>query len=138
MQQSVFLFLGSLCAFLGVAAGAGEHLVAQIPNITQHDLDVYKTAVNYQLFHALGLILIALMKQHSPTSVLLNWAGWLMLIGILLFSGSLYLKTFLALDILKKVTPLGGISFLISWSLMIIFSGKKPQKARYKSSRYDI
>ena len=134
-MPSVFLFLGTTFAFLGVVFGAfGAHALKTM--ITPELLAVYQTGVTYQMWHAFGLIAIALIQQHDPQSMLLKWAGALMFLGIVLFSGSLYLLAILDLPALGKITPIGGVSFLISWSLLVIFSGKKQTRQRYKSSRY--
>jgi uncharacterized membrane protein YgdD (TMEM256/DUF423 family) len=135
-MPSVFLFLGAACAFIGVAMGAfGAHGLKNV--ISPELLTVYQTGVTYQMWHAFGLIAIALMQQHDAQSKLLKWAGGLMFLGIILFSGSLYLLAILNLPMLGAITPLGGVSFLIAWSLLIIFSGKKSTHHRHKkSSRY--
>lgn len=134
-MPSVFLFLGTTFAFLGVVFGAfGAHLLKTM--ITPELLAVYQTGVTYQMWHAFGLIAIALMQQYDSQSLLLKWAGSLMFLGIVLFSGSLYLLAVLDVPALGKITPIGGVSFLISWSLLVIFSGKKQTRQRYKSSRY--
>ncbi len=134
-MPSVFLFLGAMCAFLGVTFGAfGAHGLKTM--ISPELLAVYQTGVTYQMWHAFGLIAIALIQQHDAQSKLLKWAGVLMFLGIILFSGSLYALAIFDLPELGKITPLGGVSFLIAWSLLIIFSGKKSMNRRYKSSRY--
>lgn len=134
-MPSVFLFLGTTFAFLGVILGAfGAHALKTM--ISPELLAVYQTGVTYQMWHAFGLIAIALIQQHDPQSALLKWAGALMFLGIVLFSGSLYLLALLDLPALGKITPIGGVSFLVSWSLLVIFSGKKQTRQRYKSSRY--
>lgn len=136
MNPSIFLFLGTTCAFLGVALGAfGAHGLKTM--ISPELLAVYQTGVTYQMWHAFALIAIALMQQHDPQSRLLKWAGALMFLGILLFSGSLYVLAILNFSEVGKITPIGGVSFLVAWSLLIIFSGKKStHHKRYKSSRY--
>lgn len=134
-MPSVFLFLGTTFAFSGVVLGAfGAHLLKTM--MTPELLAVYQTGVTYQMWHAFGLIAIALMQQYDSESLLLKWAGSLMFLGIVLFSGSLYLLAVLDVPELGKITPIGGVSFLISWSLLVIFSGKKQTRQRYKSSRY--
>ncbi|MEI7795526.1 MAG: DUF423 domain-containing protein [Methylococcaceae bacterium] len=136
-MPSVFLFLGAMSAFLGVAFGAfGAHGLKTI--ISPELLVVYKTGVEYQMWHAFGLIAVALMQQHDAQSKLLKWAGFLMFLGILLFSGSLYLLAILNMPALGAITPIGGVCFLIAWSLLIIFSGKKSTHSHRnkKSSRY--
>ena len=122
-MQSVFLFLSAVCGLTGVAMGAfGAHGLKAI--LTTEMLAVYKTAVDYQMWHALGLGLIAIFRQQAPESALLKWAGWLMFVGIILFSGSLYLLAILNAKWLGMITPLGGVAFLSAWLCVIVFAYK--------------
>lgn len=128
MQQS--LLLGAICAFAGVAFGAfGAHGLKAI--LSPEMLTVYQTGVTYQMWHALGLILVALLQQQSPTAKLLNWASHLMFIGILLFSGSLYALAILDIKALGIITPFGGGCFLIGWVLVAVYAVKKKTHNRY-------
>ena len=118
-MQPVFLLLGAFSALIGVAMGAfGAHGLKTV--ISPELLTVYQTGVTYQMWHALGLIGIALIQQ--PGSRLLHWAGWLMFAGIMLFSGSLYLLALLNLKWLGMITPFGGICFLTAWLLITLFA----------------
>ncbi len=111
-----FVAIGCCAALLAVACGAfGAHgLKAQLaPGM----MAVYQTGVQYHLAHALGLVLIGLAAPQLPESRLLSAAGWLMLAGIVLFSGSLYLLALTGLSWLGAVTPLGGTAFLLAWAL---------------------
>lgn len=120
-MQPRFLLLSTLSAFFAVAFGAfGAHGLKAI--LSPEMLTVYKTAVTYQMWHALGLGLIAVLSQLNKTSRLLNYAGWLMFAGILLFSGSLYALSLSGLKWLGMITPLGGLCFLAAWLLLILFS----------------
>ena len=122
-MQSVFLFLSAVCGLTGVAMGAfGAHGLKAV--LTTEMLAVYKTAVDYQMWHALGLGLIAIFRQQAPESALLKWAGWLMFDGIILFSGSLYLLAILNAKWLGMITPLGGVAFLSAWLCVIVFAYK--------------
>jgi uncharacterized membrane protein YgdD (TMEM256/DUF423 family) len=133
-MKSVFLFLGAISALIGVGMGAfGAHGLKAM--LSPEMLTVYQTGVSYQMWHALGLIGIALMRQQVPESRLLSWAGWIMFIGILLFSGSLYLLVLLDLKWLGMITPLGGVSFLTAWLLIAIFAAKKQHHSRYTHAR---
>ncbi len=133
-MQSVFLFLGALSALIGVGMGAfGAHGLKNI--LSPELLAVYQTGVTYQMWHALGLIGIALMRQQFSESKLLIWSGWLMLFGILLFSGSLYLLAILNLKWLGMLTPIGGVSFIVAWVLIAIFASKKQHHSRYENAR---
>jgi uncharacterized membrane protein YgdD (TMEM256/DUF423 family) len=120
-MKPVFLLLGALSAMLGVGMGAfGAHGLKAV--ISPELLTVYQTGVTYQMYHALGLIGIALLHQQAPDSKLLHWAGWLMFAGILLFSGSLYALALLNHSWIGMVTPLGGICFLTAWLLITLFA----------------
>ncbi len=115
----VFLLLGSINAFLAVALGAfGAHGLRS--RLTTEMLDVYKTGVQYQMAHALGLILIALLlERRLAASGLAAWSGWLLTAGIVLFSGSLYVLSISGVRILGAITPLGGLCFLAGWALLV-------------------
>jgi uncharacterized membrane protein YgdD (TMEM256/DUF423 family) len=133
-MKSVFLFLAALSALIGVGMGAfGAHGLKAI--LSPEMLTVYQTGVTYQMWHALGLMGIVFMRQQVPESKLLIWAGWLMFIGILLFSGSLYLLVLLDLKWLGMITPLGGVSFILAWLLIAIFAAQKQHHSRYTHAR---
>lgn len=112
-MQSRFLFLAALAGFIGVGMGAfGAHGLKHL--LSEHYLDIYKTAVSYQMWHALLLAIVALLPAHR----LLNWAGWLLVAGMALFSGSLYILSIFQLNWLGIVTPFGGLAFLGAWGLL--------------------
>ena len=120
-MNSLFLFLSAVCAFTGVGMGAfGAHGLKAM--LGPEMLAVYKTAVDYQMWHALGLGLIALLKHQAVASKLLLWAGWLMFAGIILFSGSLYVLAIANIRWLGMITPFGGLAFLIAWLLVMLFA----------------
>lgn len=126
-MRSIFLLLSALLGLLGVAMGAfGAHGLKAILNPEM--LSVYKTAVNYQMWHALALGLIAVFQQQIPESNLLRWAGWLMLIGIVLFSGSLYLLAILNIKWLGMITPIGGMAFILGWMLILVFAAQSAKE----------
>ena len=115
----VFLMLGGINAALVVLLGAfGAHGLKE--RLTAEMLAVYQTGVHYHLFHALGLLAVGLVALHLPASAYLKWSGWLMLAGIVLFSGSLYVLSISGLRWLGMVTPLGGLSFILAWVLFVI------------------
>ncbi len=123
-MRSLFLFLSASTALIGVGMGAfGAHGLKTV--LSPEMLAVYKTGVLYQMWHALGLGLIAVFQQQTPQSKLLNWAGWLMLAGIVLFSCSLYLLAITELKWLGMITPFGGLAFLTAWLLVALYAYKK-------------
>jgi uncharacterized membrane protein YgdD (TMEM256/DUF423 family) len=83
-------------------------------------MTVYKTGVEYHFYHALGLILVGLAAIHLPGSAYLRGAGWAMLAGIVLFSGSLYLLSLTGLGWLGAITPVGGAAFITAWALFAL------------------
>ena len=133
-MRSIFLFLGAMSALLAVALGAfGAHGLKDI--LSPELMVTYQTAVNYQMWHALGLIGISFVHQQDQESKLIAWTGWLMFFGILLFSGSLYLLVLLNIKELGMLTPIGGISFIVAWALLAIFAAQKQHQSRYKNAR---
>ena len=124
-MYQTFLFLAASAALLAVAMGAfGAHALRGA--LTADMMAVYHTAVNYHMWHALGLGLVAMLSLHYPQSLLLRWAGWLMCAGIVLFSGSLYALSISGIKWLGAITPLGGSAFLIAWLLLALFALKLP------------
>ncbi len=116
-----FLLYSALAAFLAVALGAfAAHGLRG--RLHEHYMEVFQTGVRYHFFHALGLGLIAALAKQYPQSKTLCWAGWLMLAGIVVFSGSLYLLCLSGLAWLGLVTPLGGLAFLAAWLLLAVFA----------------
>ena len=111
-----FLVIGALSGMLAVLLGAfGAH--AMRGRLTPDMLAVYQTGVQYHFWHALGLLAIALTLAHFPAAQGLKWAGWLMLAGILIFSGSLYLLAVTGMRWLGAITPIGGSAFIVAWAL---------------------
>ncbi len=101
---------------LAVVLGAfGAHaLRARLP---AELLAVYQTAVQYHFWHALGVLAIGLTLLHVPGSVAVRMAGWLMLAGIVIFSGSLYLLATTGTRWLGAITPIGGFAFIAAWAV---------------------
>ena len=119
--MKLFLIAGAVNAFISVALGAfGAHgLEGKMP---EKYLAIWHTATQYQMYHALGLIAIGILMSPAllgPISQL-NWAGYLMLAGILFFSGSLYVLSLTQIGVLGAITPIGGVAFLAGWVLIIL------------------
>ena len=81
---------------------------------------MYRTGVEYHFYHAIGMILVGLAAVHLPGSATLRRAGWAMLAGIVLFSGSLYLLALTGLAWLGAITPFGGAAFIAAWVLFAL------------------
>lgn len=111
----MWTLVGSLSAFLAVAAGAfGAHVLKE--RLSPEMLAVFEIAARYQMYHALALLLLDLPRRRRRLPML-GAAGFCFLTGTLLFSGSLYLMAFTGLRWLGAITPLGGAAFLIGWLL---------------------
>ena len=133
-MRSIFLFLGAMSALLAVALGAfGAHGLKDI--LSPELMVTYQTAVNYQMWHALGLIGISFVHQQDQESKLIAWSGRFMFFGILLFSGSLYLLALLSIKELGMLTPIGGVSFIVAWALLAIYAAQKQHHSRYNHAR---
>ncbi len=122
--MKIFVLLGSLNMLLGVALGAfGAHGLKS--RVAPDMLVVWQTGVQYHLAHALGLLLIGILCQMMPDPALVRNAGWAILVGIILFSGSLYVMVLSGVRVLGIITPFGGVAFLIGWLLLIIAAWKQ-------------
>ncbi|MHC8323450.1 DUF423 domain-containing protein [Pseudomonas sp. GB2N2] len=111
-----FLMLAAFFGFTGVALGAfAAHGLKN--RLTPEYLAIFHTGVTYQLVHTLALLGIALLATQIPGR-LVTWAGASFAIGIVLFSGSLYLLTLTGVSKLGIITPFGGLAFLIGWVLL--------------------
>ncbi len=109
--------LGALLMLLGVMFGAfGAHVLQ--PWLTPERYASFQTGAHYHLLHALGLIMLGLVARAGPVSLSLRWSARLMLAGIALFCGSIYLMSFGAPRQLGAVAPVGGLSFMVAWALL--------------------
>ncbi len=113
------LVLGALFALLAVMAGAfGAHGLRGV--VDARGLEVFQTAVTYQIYHSLALILVAILPVAGLSRHLLGIAAGFFVAGILLFSGSLYLLVLMDLRWMGPVTPVGGIGFMVGWILVLM------------------
>jgi len=111
-----FLLLGGLNGLLAVALGAfaAHGLKAKL---SEYSLSIFQTGVQYQMYHALALILVALLAKLAPGTTV-TWAGWCFFAGIVFFSGSLYVLSLSGIKVLGAITPIGGLLFLAGWLLL--------------------
>lgn len=114
-MSRIFLAIASIFGGLSVAAGAfAAHALSE--RLSERSLEIFQTAARYQMYHALALILVALLINRAefsqPTLVA---AGWSFIIGILIFSGSLYVLSLTNVKVLGAITPLGGAAFIAGW-----------------------
>lgn len=120
-----FIIAGAVNAAIAVAFGAfGAHALKD--RLSEHYLAVWETAVQYQMFHAIALLAIGILMSSSlfGPSTQLSWAGYLILAGIIIFSGSLYVLSLSGIGVLGAITPIGGVAFIIGWIMLIIAAVK--------------
>jgi uncharacterized membrane protein YgdD (TMEM256/DUF423 family) len=121
-MDRLFFGLGAASAFIAVAAGAfGAHALRA--RLSPELLAVFETGARYQMYHALGLIAAGWAAARWPGG-LTQWAGWLFVVGTLLFSGSLYALALSGVRWLGAITPLGGVAFLVGWVCLGIAAGR--------------
>jgi len=115
-MSKTILMAASVLLVLAVVIGAfGAHGLKT--HVSTEMMQIYKTGVEYHFYHALGLLLIGVLSISMPSG-LLNWSAILLTIGIILFSGSLYIMAISGIKWLGAITPLGGLSFIAGWILL--------------------
>jgi uncharacterized membrane protein YgdD (TMEM256/DUF423 family) len=123
MNNRNVLFLGAIFMALAVLLGAfGAHALKN--SLAPEMLAVYRTGVEYQFYHSLGLLIIGLIGFHLD-SKWLRRSGLLLTVGILLFSGSLYSLALTGIKVIGAITPIGGVSFVAGWICLAMAVWKK-------------
>lgn len=123
-RSALFLFIASFSAFLAVALGAfGAHGLREI--LSAQQLTTWETAVRYQMWHALTLAAIAILIDRHRDNTLLAASGWLMVAGMLFFSGSLYALCLTGQKWFGPITPIGGGLLLCGWLSILTFAFKR-------------
>ncbi|MDR6227586.1 DUF423 domain-containing protein [Desmospora profundinema] len=112
--MKLFIILGAVNLFLSISFGAfGAHGLEG--RISERMLNNWQTAAQYHMAHALGLLFIGLLAGKVGESALVSAGGWLILAGIVLFAGSLYVMALTNITVLGAITPIGGLAFLAGW-----------------------
>lgn len=121
-----FIQAGALFGALAVALGAfGAHALKAMLTASNRT-DTFETAVKYQFYHALALVVVGLLMKTGDQNVqkLLNWSGYAFIGGILIFSGSLYAICFTGITKFGATAPIGGLLMILGWVLVLIAGGK--------------
>ena len=114
MNPGLWLRAGLVGMLLGVVAGAfGAHALEQ--HFTSSQIEVWQTATDYLFYHALGLLALGIWSAAKKPNRLLKLSGICFILGVLLFSGSLYLLLLTGIRQLAMITPLGGTLFILGW-----------------------
>lgn len=118
--MKLFVILGSLNMAIAIAFGAfGAHGLKE--KVSNDMLANWNTGAHYHIIHAVALIGIGLLlAKLGQNGLLVQTAGWLIMVGILLFSGSLYTMALTNVKALGAITPIGGLAFIIGWILVTI------------------
>jgi len=115
-NQKRFKLFAAISGFLAVAFGAfAAHSLKD--SLSSYSLEIWKTAVLYQFFHT--LVILQLSHLTKPSRFLIKTQTWFC-IGIVLFSGSLYLLSVTGISKLGMITPIGGVCFLIGWIYLMV------------------
>lgn len=118
-MERLFFSIASLLGGLAVALGAfGAH--AMRGRVAENLLANYETGVKYHFYHALALVAVVVAIQRWPSSNLPVIAGWAFVIGVAIFSGSLYIMAFTGLRWLGAITPIGGVSLIVGWVCLLL------------------
>lgn len=117
-MSSPWMLIGAIYGLLGVAAGAfGAHALRG--RLSEEMLAIYRTAVEYQFWHALALLAIGLLARQAA-GAWLTASGVAFTLGVLVFSGSLYVLALSGIRVLGAVTPLGGVALIVGWACLIV------------------
>lgn len=127
-MEKRFISIAAIFGFLAVGLGAfGAHSLKSMIDAAQ--IATFETGVRYQFYHALALLLVGILAGKHP-SKMMKWVGWLFILGIICFSGSIYLlstRDILGITntaLLGPITPLGGTLFLAGWLILFLEASK--------------
>lgn len=121
--ERFWIVVGAVLAGLGVMAGAmGTHLLKETWQLPVEKLETFEVAVRYQMYHALALVLVGVLWPRFA-SRLLATAGWLLLVGIVLFSGGVYAYLASGIKPFVHVVPIGGTLWIVAWLLLALAVG---------------
>jgi len=124
MNTKRILQITGISGALAVGLGAfGAHSLEAIL-VQNGRLDTFQTAVNYHFYHTLALLGIGILASVKPQWKGFSFTAWCMILGILIFSGSLYVLSLTGITWLGAITPLGGLSFILGWSSLVYLSIK--------------
>ena len=124
MNAKRILQFAGLSGALAVGLGAfGAHSLEALL-IQNGRLDTFQTAVNYHFYHTLALLGIGILATIKPDWKGITFSAWCMVLGMLIFSGSLYLLSLSGISWLGAITPLGGLAFFLGWSSLAYLSYK--------------
>jgi len=117
-MDKTFLLIGAVAGFLGVALGAfGTHGLRG--RLSPEMLGAFESAVRYQMYHALAILMVGVILARVD-GWMIRAAGWAFTVGVVLFSGSLYVLALTGVTVPGAITPIGGLAFLLGWGLLAV------------------
>lgn len=127
MSGTTWIRLGAILGGVGVIAGAfGAHGLEGV--LDGRSFENFETAARYQMYHAPALLAVGLLALHGRSGTALSIAGWSFLLGVLIFSGTLYALAFTGIRWLGAITPIGGVALIVGWFGLAVAAGsvRKP------------
>jgi uncharacterized membrane protein YgdD (TMEM256/DUF423 family) len=122
-MAKLFIILGSCCGMLAVIFGAfGAHALKG--RLDDYAMGVFETAVQYHFYHSFALLAVGIIALSQPQSAMLKSSGWLFFLGLVIFSGSLYLLSLSGLRWLGAIAPLGGLALIGGWACLAVVGWK--------------
>ena len=113
-----FLAIGAISGCLAVILGAfGAHGLKDV--LDEYGKSIYEKTVLYHMFHTMAILVVGLIEKMQP-EMQLSIAGWAFVLGIILFSGSLYILSITGIKLLGMFTPIGGVLFIIGWVILLL------------------
>ncbi len=119
-MDRIFLTIAALFGGLSVMAGAfGAHALSG--KISERAIEIFETGARYQMYHALALLLLGVLLKNTPSpQPLITIAGIAFIVGVAIFSGSLYALSLTGIKVLGAITPLGGVALIAGWGCLAI------------------
>lgn len=122
-MAGLLVLIAAISGFLAVALGAfGAHALRR--RLSSENIAIFQTGVQYQMYHSLAILAVALIRYWATPSTWMTYAAWCFVLGIILFSGSLYLLSTTGKKAFGPITPIGGLAFLAGWVFLAIGSTK--------------
>ncbi|MBD2387317.1 DUF423 domain-containing protein [Cylindrospermum sp. FACHB-282] len=122
-MTQIFVTIAAIFGGLSVAGGAfASHALRE--KLSERSLEIFEVGARYQMYHALALLLVALLISRTPSpSTTLIASGWLFIIGVTIFSGSLYALSLSGVKSLGAIAPLGGVALMSGWAALAFAAG---------------
>ncbi|MEA5617703.1 DUF423 domain-containing protein [Cronbergia sp. UHCC 0137] len=119
-MAQIFVSIAAILGGLSVAGGAfAAHALRE--KISARSLEIFDTGARYQMYHALALLLVAILISRTATPPFtLVASGWMFIVGVALFSGSLYILSLTGIKSLGAIAPLGGLTLMLGWATLAI------------------